>query len=254
MKKQEAKILLFDIETAPSLGYFWQMYDTNIIDVVQHGYMLSFSAKWLHEKRVTTYTLADFKGHKAQSHNDKKLVEKLAEFISQADIVIAHNGDNFDITTTNTRLVTHGLKPIPPVKTVDTLKVARSKFKFLSNRLDDLGNVLGLGRKVAHTGKNLWFGCMNNDPKSWAVMKKYNEQDVKLLESVYLKLRPFMTNHPNLNIFNKTTCSCRNCGSTNLQARGYSVTTTGTKQRYQCQDCGSWMTGKSVTNKDLVIR
>ena len=254
MIQKKAKILLFDIETAPAKGWFWGVWETNVIEVEQHGYMLSFSAKWLGEKKVTTYTLADFRGHKAGSTNDKKLVQKLAEMINEADVVVAHNGDRFDITTTNTRMIANGLKPLSPVKTVDTLKVARNKFKFLSNKLDDLGNFLGIGRKIAHTGKHLWFGCMNNDSKSWATMKKYNEQDVKLLEAVYLKLLPWMTNHPNLNVLNGTHCSCSHCGSSHLQKRGFAITRTGMKQRYQCQDCGAWDTGKSQTIKELVIR
>lgn len=254
MQKTKAKILLFDIETAPSLGWFWQMYDTNIIEVKEHGYMLSFSCKWLGEKKVHTFTLADFAGHKPWSTNDKKLVSKLAEFISQADIVVAHNGDRFDIPTTNTRLLVNGLKPIPPNKTVDTLKVARSKFKFLSNRLDDLANFLGIGRKLPHTGKKLWLSCMANDKSAWAVMKKYNEQDVKLLEDVYLKLLPWMSSHPNLNVLNGTLHSCPNCGGNHIQKRGFLITRTGKKQRFQCSDCGSWSVGKQQSVKQLVVR
>lgn len=252
--KQKAKILLFDIEIAPAHGWFWQMYDTNIIEVSEHSYMLSFSYKWLGESKVYTYKLPDFSGYIKNPKDDKKLLIELSKLISEADIVIAHNGDKFDITFTNTRLVANGLKPMALPKTIDTLKVARTKFRFLSNRLDDLGNFLGVGRKLPHTGKHLWFGCMNNDSTSWKLMQKYNEQDVRLLEAVYYKLRPWMTNHPNLNVINGTLQSCRNCGSKHLQKRGVIPTTTGTKQRYQCQDCGSWSTGKSETVKDLVIR
>lgn len=254
MKKQKAKVLLFDIETAPSLGWFWQMYDTNIIEVKEHGYMLSFSAKWLGESKVYTYSLADFSGHKAWSTNDKKLVQKLSEMIAEADIVVAHNGDRFDIPTTNTRLIVNGFKPLTPTRTVDTLKVARSKFNFLSNRLDDLGNFLGVGRKLPHTGKNLWFKCMANDASAWKTMRRYNEQDVRLLEAVYLKLRPWMTNHPNLNIYNQTDCSCRACGSSRIQRRGYDYTNVSVRQKFVCLDCGAWSRGKSKTIKELIVR
>jgi hypothetical protein len=48
-----------------------------------------------------------------------------------------------------------------------------------------LGHFLGIGRKLNHTGKALWLGCMSGDPKSWKKMRRYNQQDVRLLEAVY---------------------------------------------------------------------
>ena len=42
------KIALFDIETAPSLGYFWgKLWETDIVGVKEPWYMLCFSYKWL---------------------------------------------------------------------------------------------------------------------------------------------------------------------------------------------------------------
>lgn len=56
----EARILLFDIENAPSLGYFYDMSkEYNIIEIVEHSYMLSFAYKWLHEKRIHVRALPD---------------------------------------------------------------------------------------------------------------------------------------------------------------------------------------------------
>ena len=238
--KTGAKILFFDIETAPSKGWFWQMWETDILEVETPGYMLSFAAKWFGKSQIMAYGLPNFRGYHKDPSCDKRLVERLAELINEADIVVAHNGDRFDIITTNTRMVVNGLRPLPPTKSVDTLKVARSKFKFLSNKLDDLGNFLGVGRKVPHTGKDLWFRCMKGDPKAWKTMLKYNKQDVALLEQVYLKLRPWMTNHPNLNVINGSEHACPNCGSFRVQKRGVRITQTRRYQRYWCMECWSW--------------
>jgi len=251
------RILFFDIETAPSKGWFWQMWETNIIEVETPGYMLSFAAKWLGDKQVLVYGLPDFPGYKAGVANDKRLVMRLAELFSEADVVVAHNGDRFDIITTNTRLVVNGLLPMTPAKSIDTLKVARQKFKFLSNKLDDLGNFLGAGRKTPHTGKDLWFRCMKGDPKAWKTMKKYNQQDVLLLESVYGKIRPWMTNHPNMNLLLGKTHACPNCGSKNTQRRGVIVTRVSKYQRYHCQSCGAWSRGESIkvdASERVVVR
>jgi RNase P subunit RPR2 len=86
---------------------------------------------------------------------------------------------------------------------------------------------------------------MAGDEKAWRMMKKYNCQDVKLLEKVYLKLLPWIHNHPNMNLFNRADRPvCTNCGSHHLQSRGYSRTKTQVYRRWQCTDCGKWQRGK----------
>ena len=227
---------MFDIETAPARGFFWEMYETNIIEVDQQGYMLCFSAKWLGEKKNHVFGLPDFPGYKRNMTDDAKLVAKLAGFLEEADYVVAHNGDRFDLTTTNTRMIANGLPPLAPLKTVDTLKIARNRFRFLSNKLDDLGQFLNVGRKLAHTGKHLWFACMKGDMKAWRKMKAYNVQDVILLEKVYLKLRPW-GKHPNINEVSRQVDACPTCGGKHLQKRGRKFNATSSRQEYQCQTC-----------------
>ena len=68
----------------------------------------------------------------------------------EADVVIAHNGDKFDMRKANARFGHY--EPPMPVQQVDTLKVARKYFKFESNKLGDLGEHLGLGNKEVTGG------------------------------------------------------------------------------------------------------
>lgn len=234
------RIALFDIETAPYLGWVWEKYDTNVIEFERSNYMLCFSFKWLDSGKIETHALPDFPTYKKDKHNDKELVMKLWQLMSEADIIIAHNGDSFDVKKSNARMIVHGLNPPEPYKTVDTLKLARKYFKFASNKLDDLGKDLLLGRKLPHTGFHLWKGCMNGDEQSWKLMKQYNRQDVLLLEKVYLKFRPWSQNHPTVA---PGTEDCPNCGG-KRERRGFSITARGTKRRkLQCTKCGAWSTG-----------
>lgn len=242
--------MLFDIETAPNLGYVWGKFEQNVIEYTSEWYMLAWSAKW-HGGRHVTKCLADYDGYTAGSEDDKALVSELHAMLSIADIVIAHNGDRFDVKRSNTRFIEHGLEPPPPYKTVDTCKVARRYFGFNSNKLDDLGHRLGVGRKVKTGGFDLWRGCMHGDPRSWALMKKYNRQDVLLLERVYLKLLPWIGNHPNVSVMRGDPEACRNCGNTQLQKRGFGYTGTGKSQRYQCLKCGAYMRGKHQKQTDI---
>lgn len=180
----------------------------------------------------------------------RELVTELWNLFNQADIIIGHNGDKFDIRKSNTRFIEHGLTPPDPYKTIDTLKAARKYFSFNSNKLDDLGRRLGIGRKIKTGGFELWLGCINGDIKAWNLMKKYNRQDVLLLERVYLKLRPWIDNHPNLSILSDRIDACPTCASTHLQSRGMGITQTGSYRRFQCTNCGAWSRGpaKKVTN------
>lgn len=239
------KILFYDIETAPALGYAWGKWKQNIIDFERGFYMLSWSAKWKDGKHITK-GLIDYKGYKKDKENDKKLVEELHRLLSEADILVHQNGDRFDIKKCNSRFIIHGMKPPTPVKTVDTVKVARKYFGFESNKLDDLGKFLGVGRKTRHEGIDLWFDCMAGDSKSWGRMKRYNQNDVILLEKVYNKMLPFITNHPPYGIFVNSGEVCPNCGSKELQSRGYAVNKTSKYRRFQCQSCGVW--GRSTKN------
>jgi DNA polymerase elongation subunit (family B) len=143
----KAKILFIDIENTPSLGYVWGKWDQNVIDFTADWHLLSFSWQWAATKTVHVLGLVDFPAHyRANPENDYHLVEKLWHLLDEADIVIGHNVDRFDIRKINTRFLAHGMPPPSPYRTVDTLKIAKKYFRFDSNKLDDLGRCLGVGR------------------------------------------------------------------------------------------------------------
>lgn len=237
------KTLLLDIETAPNLGYVWEKYETDVIEFKREWYMISFSVKWLGDTKTEVFSLPDFAEYKKDPESDIELCKKLWEFIDAADLIIAHNGDRFDLKKINARFVINGLKPPSPYKSIDTLKIAKKHFGFVSNKLNDLGITLGVGAKVETGGFKLWKGCMSGDMKSWKQMAKYNKQDVQLLEKVYLKLRPWASTHPNVTIDNDL--CCHTCGSTKVQKRGYNYSKLSKTQRWICTDCGSWSSGSS---------
>jgi hypothetical protein len=244
VRPDSARIISWDIETAPNLGWCWGKYDQTINNYEQEWYMLSWSAKVYGSDEVITRCLADYKGYKPMSQDDSNLVKELHALLSTADITVAHNGEKFDIRRANTRFLLNGLPPPRPYRSIDTLKVAKKYFSFNSNRLDDLGQVMGLGRKVKHDGFDLWKGCMMGDAKSWEQMKAYNAQDVLLLEKIYTQMRSWITNHPNVSLMSNMAEACSVCTSRNLIRRGFHYTTTGRSPRFQCKDCKHYGTGK----------
>jgi hypothetical protein len=227
------------------LAYAWEMYETNLIEVVKDTYMLSFAYKWLGESTVHAVGLPDFPGYTRDKENDKALVTRLWELMNDADIIVAHNGDAFDIKKANTRFIIHRLPPPEPSKTIDTLKLARKVGKFKSNKLDSLGQDLGEGRKLPHTGFHLWKGCMRGDLPSWKLMLRYNKQDVALLERVYLRFRPWAASHPNVTLYSGRP-GCPKCGSARSQKRGFVYAQRSRFQNYMCLDCRGYFKGERI--------
>ena len=245
-----AKVLFFDIETAPNLAYVWGQWQQDVIDHKREWYILCFSYKWEDQKKTHVVSLNDFDLYNEDSENDLEVVKKLWELIDDADIVIGHNSDAFDIKKANARFVYHELGPPSHFGSVDTLKIARRYFKFNSNRLGHLGEHLGLGGKETTGGFQTWAGCMRGEAKAWATMKKYAKQDVDLLVDVYERLRPWATNHPNRNVIDQTTFACPTCGGNRLHKRGVRWTRTLAYQQYQCSRCKAYCRERLAQHND----
>jgi DNA polymerase elongation subunit (family B) len=245
-----AKILILDIETAPKVALVWRFFKENISpkQVLQHGHIMSFAAKWLGDKEVEY--------EENRKENDKAIIERLIYFLDSADFVIAHNGDRFDIPQIRARALVHGLKPPSPVKVVDTYKVAKREFSFPSNSLEYLCTVLDCDtKKGGHKkfpGFELWLECLRNNEEAWKELKEYNIKDVVALEEVYLKMRPWITTHPSVVVYEETedeAVTCPKCDSPNIQWRGYAYTQAGQFHRYVCNDCGGWARSRYQINK-----
>lgn len=235
------RVCLYDIETAPSLGLYFDRYrEGNIIAEVREWFVMSFSYKWQGGKKIHYHCLPGYPSFEKDIHDDKALVSDLHRLIySEADCLIAHNGDRFDQRKTKARFLKHGLPPPPPIKTIDTLKIAKRVFKMDSNRLADIGKYLGLGGKYV-TKSDLWLRCYNGDREAYKEMGRYNKRDVDLLEQVYDRLSPW---HPNPPIL-MTGDGCPSCHSHNVQRRGYNIARKSRSARMQCRDCGQWFSGQ----------
>jgi len=222
------RVLFIDIETSPNVVYTWGIYEQNAIEVIENGQLLCFAYKWQGDKTI--------KVHSKEELKYKDLLQELHNILDEADVVCGHNLNRFDVRMINSFLIENNFQPTSPYETIDTLKIARSKFRFNSNHLNDLGKYLGLGQKVETGGFKLWKGCMAGKHSDWIKMRRYNKNDVALLEKVYDKLAPWANRTP----INSFGMFCPNCGSDNLIKRGFTDKNTSSIQRYVCGDCGKW--------------
>lgn len=240
-RKTGVRILFLDTEVAPSLGYFYGRYDIRIgpDQIVHNNFFMSYQAAW-NDGEVFTGSL---KGKKnCTDKDDKKLVQEMVELINKADVVIAHNADRFDLALLSARLAAHRLKPFHTPQVIDTLKVCKRFFKFESNSLDSVCQELGIGRKFHSGGFETSLAAIKGDKKAWNKLLNYGKHDVVLLRELYLRLRPWMKNHPNMGLYTPIKQSvCVTCQSTNLHWHGYVRTKTQEYHRAVCQDCGAVM-------------
>lgn len=244
------KILVWDIETSHTISAHFGHFNVNIPhgNILQDWNIFSVSYKFLGKSRKCEHFQVS---HKKPS-DDFQLVVKMHQILNEVDVIIHHNGDKFDWKKFNARAIYHGLSPIKdkPVS-IDTLKIAKKHFAFSSNRLDYIGNFLGVGHKLSTTN-SLWLQVLSGDKKSLRQMVKYCNRDVILLEDVFALLYQYV-NVPLLeSIFahgqkiEVLQTHCRACGSSNIILRGKLPLASGRyKRRYQCNDCGKWGVGKN---------
>lgn len=236
------RILFLDIETSPNMVYVWSLFNQNVPigNMVNSSTTLCYSAKWLGEKEITFDSVHE--------SSPKKMLAGIHKLIDQADVVVTYNGIRFDLPTLNKEFLLHDMAPPAPYKQVDMLRVARKRFRFTSNKLDYVAQQLKLGGKTKHHGFQLWVDCLAGDREAWETMEKYNKNDVVLLEKVYLKMLPWIDQHPNRNLYSDRP-GCNRCGSTKVQARGVARAIGVTYQRFQCTSCGGWLKGERVSGK-----
>ena len=240
--ENKAKVLMFDLEVTPMLSWTYQMYDTNVLKVERHSYIMCFSYKWLGDSKVRCISQLDFPArYKLNPYDDRDVVRELWNLFDQADIIVAHNLNGFDKKVGTGRFFLLGMTPPQPYKTVDTLTIARSKFKLASNKLGDVCERLGIGTKSEETHSDLWYDCVNGNKKSWKKMIEYCKNDTYLLEKLYLRERPYISNHPNIGLIIQRPDVCPKCGCTKMRYIDNRCNKEGPYRRFRCNDCGGFM-------------
>lgn len=232
------KIICFDVETTPMIVHSWNLYPKYLSpdNIISDWSLISAAWKEVGKDRVHAAAISSV-------GDDFEVVRKLRDALADADVIVAHNGDKFDIKKLNTRLIIHGLPPLPKVPTVDTLKEVKKIASFSSNKLDYLSKVL-IGQGKIEVSYGLWLDVMRGSKKALREMVEYNKVDVVRLEEVYLRLRPYMKSHPHTGVLigEDRNLSCTHCGSVKVKKNGIRVTAAGLKkQECQCQNCGAYM-------------
>jgi hypothetical protein len=235
------KILVVDLETAPVLGYVWQLFDQNIAlnQIKSDWYILSYAAKWLGEDEIFYQDQRKAKN----IEDDSEMLKGLWKLLNEADFILTQNGKKFDEKKFNARFILNGFKPTSSFRHIDTLQIAKARFGFTSNKLEYMTSKLCTKyKKLDHakfSGFKLWAECLKGNIEAFDEMKLYNSYDILSLEELYLKLRPWDKLTPNMNVFTDTEETFCSCGSIEFSKNGFAYTNNGKFQRYTCKKCGA---------------
>lgn len=227
------KRLYFDIETSPNIVYSWRTgYNLTITpeSIIEERKIICIAWKWEGEDEV--YAL-----NWDEMQSDKQMLEQFLVVLGKSDEVVAHNGDRFDIKWLRTRCYFHEIPMFPDYKSFDTLKKARSKFNFNSNKLDYISKFSGSDGKIS-TNYKLWIDVMGGDDEALNQMVEYCKKDVLELEKVFLKMNNYVTNNTNHAVLRgKDKSTCPECGGEGELFKMIS-TPMGTKQVVMKCSCG----------------
>lgn len=228
------KILLYDLETSLNKGYFFDVWETNISpeNLISEQIIHCISYRWYGSKKIHTISvLDDPKRFKKNPIDDTYVLREFRKVILQADAIVAHNGNSFDIKMLNGRILLSGNKPIPEIKSYDTYRIAKKYFKLNFNSLDYLSRKFGYKGKM-NNPKGLWRACIEGNVKALEHMERYNRQDIEALTYVFEYLMPFVK----MPIAKDAICQNPICNSKRLLWEGERAGF----HRFSCKDCGNY--------------
>jgi len=245
-KSTKPRIIFIDLETSPVLVWIWktgkQVIRHDQIKTGQKPGIICICYKWAHEKKIRSL---DWGINKQDSAS---MLDEFEKVLKKADIIVAHNGDNFDIKQINTHRLLNGQTPLSWPTSEDTLKQFRKHFYFPSYSLDYLSKVL-TGTGKSPMGFQDWIDIVEfKDPTALEKMIKYCKRDVRKLSQIYEQAMVHLTHKAHAGLIVGTgKDACPRCGSTKSLKDGVKYLRQGVYQRRQCKECGSrWVSSRQV--------
>jgi hypothetical protein len=248
------RIAIFDLETAAALSYTFGRNKQFISEAgikQEGGWIICAGVRYYGQPPETTkmlYNKQDIKGA-----HDGSVVESLYQVYKESDAVLAHFGSGFDHPMLQNRSLVHGFGPLPSVKVLDTLKIAKKKLRLPTNKLDTIGSYFQLGRKLQHSGIGLWKDVQEGSEEALAIMLDYCEQDVNLLYDVYDTMKSL--GHPGTNFnaglyYNDGKVHCNVCGGQVEPTGRFCHTQVSTYHELECVDCGALQRSRKAINSN----
>jgi hypothetical protein len=249
--QQAPRVLVYDVETRPSVSMHWQHRGDMYIgpdQMFDPGGVMAWSAQWLGSKRVL-YASDHHDGH-------EPMIRDLHALLESADVVIGFNHERFDNPMVATEMDALGLPRLMPVPQIDLLKVVRSNFRLPHNTLKYVADRFGLSDKLTNDGWRLWRKCVTDADgypylgpvpegggcvKAWGEMRRYAKRDTQVTTELYWYLRNggWIKKQPHVGLFGGALGGCPVCGSSDRVAVKDAKTPTSSYPGYRCGNCNN---------------
>ena len=211
------RILILDVERLDGITqqHYWDRGDlknryVHYETVIRHPRTTIFCAKWYDDDEVIRLAEWDKGGRPT-------FLRRIHALLSEADIVVGHYIDNADVPWLKGDLhIEAGLPPLPPFKTIDTLKVLRREFKSGApfKSLDAFCQVVGIPAKTDRYDREAMERAVTEKSvEDRERLVDYCAGDVIATQGLYDWERPHIRNHPALFVDGEHAMNvCNRCG------------------------------------------
>lgn len=259
------RVLILDVERLPGLTEqaWWDRGDlkqryVHHETVTREPRTTLVCAKWYDSDEVMRFAEWDTGGR-------GRFLKRVHALMAQADIIVGHNVDCADVPWLKGDFylprIGHkhrpDLPPLPPFKTVDTLKVLRREFKtgMPFKGLDAACQIIGLPSKTDRYDREAMERAVDGSLEDRERLTAYCSGDVVATQWLFDWCRPHVKNHPALfvdGVDNLRTCN--RCGhETQDVARRYIANVLSYGMR-KCTNCGAYSRLSLDSERMSIIR
>ena len=253
------KILILDVERLPGITrqYWWDRGDLQkryiaYETVERQPRTTIFCAKWHDSPDIIQLAEWDKGGR-------KRFLSRIHSLMSEAQIVVGHNIDNADLPWLAGDLhIEAGLPPLPPIKSIDTLKILRRKFKSGApfKSLDAICQILGLPAKTDRYDREAMERAVSEKSiEDRERLVAYCAGDCVSTQALWEWLAPHQTSPPALFVDGKDSLTtCHRCGhDTEPIPRRY-VANVLTYSMRRCTHCGGYSRISVEPDRQSIVR
>lgn len=243
------RILVLDVERLDGITaqHWWDRGDlknryVHHETVIREPRTTIVCAKWYDSPDVLRFAEWDQGGR-------GRFLRRVFELVSQADIIVGHNIDGADVPWLKGDFylprIGHkhrpNLPPLPPFKTVDTLKVLRREFRSGApfKSLSAVNQILGLPTKTDVYDREAMERAVAGSVEDRERLTDYCAGDVIATQFLYDWERPHIKNHPMLHVPGEDNLHLCRCGHETVPIPRRYVATLLSYSMRRCTSCGA---------------
>ena len=134
-----------------------------------------------------------------RTDQEKGLLVKLLKRLEAFDAIVTWSGRGFDTPFLTTRLLKHGLDPVPLLSKIhlDLNEVVRSRLRLTFTYLDHVCEFFGIERNKGPMGlevPHLFVKALEGDETALKSIRDHCLDDLRVTREVFLKLKPLVEN------------------------------------------------------------